>query len=59
MDVQDEEGIKWADGKNMTSEDVAWWYKNEGVQVKVYPSCRMNFRNKESSIVKLDTPEQV
>ena len=52
------EGVKWSDGKDMTSEDVAWWYKNELQNKKVYPSLPTNFRSKDKSIVKLDTPDK-
>jgi len=52
------EGMKWSDGKDFTSDDIAWWYKNELQNKKVYPSLPTNLRSKDKSVVKLDTPDK-
>jgi peptide/nickel transport system substrate-binding protein len=33
------EGMKWSDGTEMTSEDIAWWYKNELRTRRCTPAC--------------------
>jgi peptide/nickel transport system substrate-binding protein len=53
------EGQKWSDGKDFTTDDIAWWHKNELQNKKLVPSFPTNLTNKDKTLAKLDTPDKL
>jgi peptide/nickel transport system substrate-binding protein len=52
------EGQKWSDGKDFTTDDIAWWYKYELQNKKITPSAPTNLSNKDKSLAKLDVADK-